>query len=1107
MREDRDRERDLETSRRDDDLRKERDDREREDRFRREPPPFRPNSRNSTGGVPTPINSRSTSSTLIHQGNLDRIQQTYKDARDLPLEQRSKPLSSNPDGRLANTDRDLDRGDQHARRLDSDRFEQRTASPPPQAPPVPAFGSIPNRAPAVHHDTQVKQESPRPSPSVHPSRLNLMDVAREAPSAPKAHILSGAPTAPKAQQALERRRSNDNFEPTKRLLDNDVTRSGPNRQSAGAPANPITKEVAFEQVRSISKRFSQTRADHDSSARPAMPSVSGPSDPAQPSVRKAVEEQGRNGNVLSSANPASSVRLPAGDLSSQTSPMKIPTGPRAERTAASIRQPAPQIRGPPIRPPPIMQRPQGRSATRVWVNPNLPQHTPRGPSIMNSVQPSIMNTVPTKRDYLGDEKGRTRPTSAESTETTSAAMRRSSALTARVPGDASADRLNKSPRSTDDLPGGPAELRKASISDFKPRMMAPEKLKDEESDEAAADDGEMEYDEEDFAKDERKFDREMQALEAKRPPSPRSDPVLLELLEEVDALGSALEEKTKSGSADGSVPIESANLGLPSPKIEESDRMDIKIDDSQPQLHVKIRPQTPSVDSLPFLISGPPTPFSDITDLQEDLDRLETVNTLLIERLRIEHDSWEAQKVEDRDTFARLYKHWRNEVEDFEDQRRAEEAMTVSPSAENVSLPVPVPPAVGRRGKIISELDMEEVLRVSQETAAKEERVRREREAPAYIPLETFNPEREAVIPDMLSSYEVKASMFDDMNNYVDQKRALNVLGFFPKQDDFTPAEHEIFLYQFMLNPKKFGMIADAIDGRDYQDCVQHYYHTKLSVKYKEAAFCKTRKGRKLVTQLRNAQMRPKSNALMLAYDGVMDYETTNVALTEKGRPRRAAAPTFGDTADAEVATPMVTPVRRNAGAGKENANPNLSSEKATKQRTRTVPAKEKVGRKGRAPLLAAAPVPAPQKAVPESAKDPSKEPPFGNEQRMEDFEGAQVLTGLTSGQQYPVNVSQQGLIEGWPTNQTASIAFDQMTKNVQPSILEQPPAPPPRNSGTPATSSYWSVPEQQDFYNLLRYFGTDWHSIASSMKTKTHTMVCIPSPHKLAICLPSCHR
>ena len=65
---------------------------------------------------------------------------------------------------------------------------------------------------------------------------------------------------------------------------------------------------------------------------------------------------------------------------------------------------------------------------------------------------------------------------------------------------------------------------------------------------------------------------------------------------------------------------------------------------------------------------------------------------------------------------------------------------------------------------------------------------------------------------------------------------------------------------------------------------------------------------------------------------------------------------------------------------------------------------------------------------------------------------------------------------------------FDQPPQQAQPFIQEQPPATQQKSGGT--TSSYWSVPEQHDFYNYLRYFGTDWQAIAKTMKTKTHVMI-----------------
>lgn len=59
---------------------------------------------------------------------------------------------------------------------------------------------------------------------------------------------------------------------------------------------------------------------------------------------------------------------------------------------------------------------------------------------------------------------------------------------------------------------------------------------------------------------------------------------------------------------------------------------------------------------------------------------------------------------------------------------------------------------------------------------------------------------------------------------------------------------------------------------------------------------------------------------------------------------------------------------------------------------------------------------------------------------------------------------------------------------------LPSSPKPEPDEPGTkPQVSSYWSVPEQIEFYDLVRYFGTNWKAIADTMKTKSHIMVCKP--------------
>ena len=1081
------RDRDFDSIRREDVLRREREDQDRDDRLRREPPPSRPRSRNSISDVPTPNISRSTSTTSVRLANADRFAQYSRDNRESFQEPRSRHAGFNAESKSWNGEKDQEKSDFPPLRRQTDSYERRTASPPPQAPPVPAFGSIPQRAPTTNQESSAKQSPPSSrSPSMHPARLGLLDSSRDAPSAPKAHSLSHAPTAPKAQQVQEKRMSMDTSDSSKRVLSNDENKFGSPRTIAG-PATSTAKGAPSDQMRSGPKRFSY--ADPlTSPTRPSITPVHTAVDPTQPSVKKAVEEQGRNGN-------SAPTRQPLGDASNQSSPLKIPTGPRAERGPLSMRQaPAPTVRGPPMRGPSMIPRGGRGGGAWSWINPDLPKHTPRGPT-----QPSIMNVVPSKRDSIGEDKSKTGPPSAESAEHAIAKWRRANA----PPGIAASQHPKKDTGPSQPSPGimhrvpttrDPIKEESSDTDESKDPGADVDDDKDgEESEEGAGEDAQLDLDEEDFAEAEKKFNRELQALEAKRPPSPRSNPELLMLLDELDALAAAIEQKSKTTSAGTEGSTAPVALGLPSPKADGSEAMDHKHDPPTSPVMLKFRPQTPPVKSLPFLNDGPPTPFAEIDDLQQDSPQRDAVESRLVERLKRRRDIVAEEEEDVRELFATTYRPWRMSVEDFEDEKRADEALADSSGADDMPLAPPLPSVVGRRGRVISELAMDEVLKISQETAAKEERVRREREAPVFLPAETFNPEREAIVPDMLDRFEARRRLYIDKNNYVDPIYALDALFFTPKQDDFTPAESEAFLYNYLLYPKRFGMIAAAIGSRDFRDCVQHYYLTKRLVKYKdqEAAFLKTKKGKRHVNQLRG-QIRPRASGLMPTFDGVAEMEAQNIALTEKGRPRRAAAPTFGDV-EPEPATPAATPARRGAAANKEIPNGTVSAEKPTARRTRA-PNKEKPGRKPKAQLLAAAPGFSPQKSLPDSVRGVSKEPTVTQcSPRIDELDSAQVLAGLSSGQPYHLQIYPQTNPEAWPPSRPAPTSMDQIPQHVPPTTAEplQPSQPPPHKpAGATQTSSYWSVPEQQDFHNLVRHFGTNWQAIASTMKTKTHIMV-----------------
>lgn len=1064
-----DRERELEDSRRDEEYRKEREARDRDDRSRRDQAssrPDRPNAMSSGGVLRTPFTPRSGSATSLQKLNQDRFSQNHQDRAADPNRRAQGPDVSQD----VITSRDHNRPEPLGKRVEEDRHTSRPSSPP-QAPPVPAFGSIPQRTPNATQETPVKPSAPKAaSPSIHPSRVSLVDPAKEAPSAPKAHLLSKAPTAPKAQQSQL-----------------STMRSG-------------SRESAFEPTRNWGSRFPTNIVDPDASV--SRSSLSGASahvprssSATQPSVRKAVEEQGRNGNAPPTNHSVPNPKMP-GDPSIQASAMRIPTGPRAERAVPSIRQPAPpSIRGPANRPPPMMQRvPPRQPSTWSWIKPGLAQGLKTGPPT-GPRGPSIMNTAPTKRDFVGEDKSRF-AFNTESTSSAAVSSKRTIASPTRSP---SADVNVKVVDDNESRGGDSLEetsmSRQGSLHELKLKMLPTGPSKGNESDEGENEDADMDLDEKDFHDAERKFEREMRALEIKRPPSPRSHPVLLELLEELDALASALEEKVEDGSTFAQLRVDPSPTGLPSPpKLEDVDEMEVKSAPRSPTLPVRLRRPTPPVDSLPFLNTGPLSPFSEIEELQQDVLQKEAIQDLITKALVEERDRTMTEYDDARHIYTKLYTPWRMQVEDFEDERRLQDAQEAIP-LESVAVPS-APATVGRRGKIASESEFDAVLEASKETYAIENKARREQGPPVYIPVETFVPEREAVIPEMLSKLERKCSTFVDNNNYVEPDEAFNALDYVPKVDDFTEGEHKKFLETYVMFPKKFGIIAEYLESRTYQDCVQHYYATKRKIRYKneESAFLRTKKGRKL---LRGPQVRPNSNFLGTNFDGAMEYEAQVIALNEKGRPKRAAAPTFGDNGDPELGASAITPAKQRGAASKETNTGNLSSDKTAGKRTRTASTKEKPGRKPKNQLLAAAPAPSPapspSKENPQHLRALSKEPTLDLGSHQEDFEGAQLLAGLQgSGQTYQIPVNQGEYIQSWVAAQPPVNEPPLVQETLAPPLPKMGQSQPTQQrSGTvPTTSSYWSVPEQTDFRNYVRYFGTDWQAIANTMKTKTHTMV-----------------
>lgn len=1064
--------RDHEFSRREDDLRKEADERGRDvDRHKREAPSFRPESRNSSGAQLTPTTPVSASALSAHQVNPDRamsVEPVWRPSGAVGLI-------------LPGPGRESDRNEILLSRADRERQAPRMRSPPPQAPEVPAFGSIP-----THQSVIALKDGPKEDgylSEIPPSTLR--DGDGEASSGSKSRHLSHVPTGPKGIQQLEKN-PHENAGVAERRPDVDRDRYGFAHLLASNVKAPATEEPRREH------RFDAVNgSSHLRGANPNLPGKESPlatspgaSRPKSlptphPASNRDTEDVHRL-NAAPRLNMITTSKPVLHDITNnQTSPVKIPTGPRAERNVPTTRSPIPSsVRGPPVRPL-ILQR-QSRPSSLKWVR--------------RLGAPSIMDIVPPKRDHIGDDKQRNALANRES-------VKLAEPLRLRPGADTKMDLIEADPENREQAE--PSDTKVDVEMEDAEEAQAPDEVNEPQSPSVSiseikkssdtdmdVDYGLADFDDEEYAQEERKYELSMQGLEAKRPATPRHHPILLSLLDECDALASVAEDlsrTTEGASSGGGVSVESLPLGLPSPKLEENDKSNLEDHPMVIASPVKTGRHTPLVESLPFLGLGPPTPFSELEEIQQISLHHDLVHARIVDILGNQRERLDSENEEIRVEYVKRYKEWRMRVEEREHLKKAENpAATVPVSPTPASVPLVVPIEGRRAAKNTSEFDLERVLRESAVTA-QEDQDRRNREK-NFIDLE-----KEAEIPQMLHRHDVESTMFQDRNNWIETYLVLDAFCFIPPPDDFTPKEQEIFLESYLTSPKKWGTIAAALKGRDYQDCVRHYYHTKAEAQYKEKekVFIRIRKGRKGV---RGPQPRPKSTALITPYDGTMEFDAPQVPVTDTGRPRRAAAPTFGDVVEGEAAPSTVsTPARRNGIATKPDSNGETQADKPSQRRGRTASVKEKPPRKGKAPLIAAAPAPTAPRSGGDLQRAKSKEPKIEGDQRIEELEGAQVLAGLQSGQP-SLGVNQSGPSDTW--------------SEIQPTLITTPifiSKPPPQQTGSEVqnhlqpskgtqsnTSSYWSVSEQTDFQNLVQHFGTDWHAIAAHMNFKTHTMVYI---------------
>lgn len=571
--------------------------------------------------------------------------------------------------------------------------------------------------------------------------------------------------------------------------------------------------------------------------------------------------------------------------------------------------------------------------------------------------------------------------------------------------------------------------------------------------------------------DERKrsFEKDMRFLRAEMPPPPLEDPIIASLLLRIQLLGMIAHGEVAAPGPESLPPVEQedANDVAGQERVVTFAPQIGRPSKPEPQPETVVPPLKPkpeiSIESLPFMPSGPPTPVSDLDILHENLSTQERFKEALLGELSRRQKEIAKKNAILREEYMSIYKSWRLFVWEM-DRSKDKKPMTpgpASPPAPTVPVtPVPHPEGrEGRRYKGNSELDFLNALRASEISAQEELERRRTKMATARPDLT-----REAVIPDMLERHEQIACVYKDVNNEVEADQAMAVFGFLPPPNDFTVEEHEIFTNAFMAHPKKWGKIAESLPGRTFQQCIMHYYLTKEEIKYKAKLNKRWSRRRN-----RTKSSRPKSNAL-IADLGVVkpdfDGEEEPAPVTDTGRPRRAAAPTFGDNEAEGAAT------GRRAQSSKDGE---LIEKPASRRGARTAGTRgQRRGRVIHAETRTQVPPPQgnpPLTAGPktELAGDGLLEP--GLRRDREAFED--------SHQPLPRSRAGRGRAkEGLYVFDTAEAETAMQSKQ------------PETGYGSLQPTSYWSVPEQRDFPRLLAHFGRDFEGISNFMKTKTTVMV-----------------
>ncbi|OQO03611.1 hypothetical protein B0A48_10276 [Cryoendolithus antarcticus] len=1021
------------------------------------------------------------------------------------------------------------------------RYGSRAASPPPQAPAVPAFtlsftpqalGTTPShaqRAPAtaasagVRNDGGVQSSSaPFSAPLKVEGRSSAAPVNRQYPN----QSMQQQPTKiiqPTATPIAPRSVDSGEASPLDRRVQPRRSWEAPAGTSGNAPPS-MGGDLRNPSVDTTSSRPSNTlhnvpetrlgRVSQPESPRmqqhARMPDQGPPQGPKAPWPQTTQSSQNSRAPFALSQGPYSGQPQSAGFVRPKTPPPTAPSGPRNRAVSVSPKvlhnavPTAPKA----IRPPPPVPRvgdrapslngrpPGGVSAAHQWAPPTAPRASQqwnqwKRPGVTGpSAAPD--RAIPPKRESNADDLQSGGMRSSLHPDAKHAhAVSTAHSIAARIapPGTIrqDSDRMDISHDLSARKTVTPTGYSARSSFFGQPQ----EKSEEETGTSDAADESLSTSEEEDLEIEdptlfEAKFERQKRELEKKLADlSVRH----LRSVTPLEAIARTVrvtwEDVERVRERDAKMDIDDPQQRQPLATTSESDEMvDVVTPKGEDAASVVIKEQpdatlpvrtlrrpSPEVVLLPHLHRGGEAAFQDTKEYQRKLNRQERETEAMLVLLDAEMADEQGEEDELTMEFHDRIWDWYELCEDLDKVREVEEARERQQSAEPPPEPeitsfMPTNPALQSRIKYNSEYEFEMVLKQSEETA----RLEQERADRELLKIQA-DMEKEAVVPEQMTAKQMDAARFIDNNRLRDPDSLTMVFSYEAPPDDFLEHEKTIFAAAFRDTPKRWSDIADQLPGREPKDCIRHYYANKWDGRYKDKKGGRKKGG----TRGRGGKSAPRGKGSAAMAD-MARIEEHVPGVSDSGRPKRAAAPTtFGEREmDAKAMLAKDSPVKR-------PNNGEVAQDKPVKRRKA---AGDKPGRKSKAaavqqPLaqLAAAPSMSPAQRYMTSII-PAKEEPM-HDRRLDD---ARLLADMQAGtrlapENHSVYVSQQPFVASGPIPVDAGDEYDRA--NVL-SIA----------SSRQSASSYWSVPEQNDFSKYIMHFGTDFAAIANHMGTKTQTMI-----------------